>query len=133
MKHLQILALVCLAGSPAFAITDLPMDTPTTVGGVELVCTGIGDKADDPRWKSYPLKLILAGKAGQYVSDADVTVTSGGKTVSEIHCGGPWILFKLSPGRYHFAGTMEGTTAATDAVVSASKKSLAVLRFPVTE
>lgn len=119
--------------TPAFAITDIPMDTPTTIGGVETVCTGIGDKASDPRWKTYPLKLIIAGNKGQYLGDADITVSSGGTTLAEMHCGGPWLLFKLQPGRYHFAGKLEGKDAAADAVVPAKGQARAALRFPLTD
>lgn len=116
--------------TPAAANTDLPMNTPTQLGDIEVVCTGVGSTWDDPRWKAYPFKLIFAAKAGHYVSDVDVTITPTDRPEIAVRCGGPWLLMKLPAGRYHFAGRLDGTSAAADAVVPGSVR--AVLRFPVT-
>ena len=129
-RLLPALAVAAAASGAAAAPLDLPMDKPTTVNGIESVCTGIGDDAThNPLWKTYPLKIMLAGKGGQWLSDADVTVTLNGKPVVSVHCGGPWILFKLQPGRYHVAGALEGDTAASNVVVPAKGQGRVVLRF----
>jgi hypothetical protein len=47
-------------------------DTPTTVNGVEMVCTGVGSAKDDPRWKAYPIKIVLATTGGANLANAHV-------------------------------------------------------------
>ena len=37
---------------------------PTTINGVEVVCTGVGSAKDDPRWSAYPVKIVLATTGG---------------------------------------------------------------------
>lgn len=125
-------ALACATAASAQP-ADVPMDTPTTIGGVEVVCTGIGDTAQhDPRWAAYPLKIMLAGKNGQWMSDAVVTVARGKSPVVAAHCGGPWLLAKVAAGTYEISGTLddEGTSATTKAVVSGKGQTRAILRFP---
>jgi hypothetical protein len=132
-RLLPALAVAAAATGAAAASPELPMDKPTTVDGVEAVCTGIGDAANNPLWKTYPLKIMLAGKGGAWLTDADVTVTRVGKPVVSVFCGGAWILLKLEPGRYHLSGTIEGHSATTDAVVPVKGQGRAVLRFPNVE
>jgi hypothetical protein len=123
-------AALALTGA-APALPDLRMDTPTTVSGIVSVCTGVGDTAEhDPRWNTYPLKVVIAGKGGQYLGDADVTVISGNKPVVAVHCGGPWVLFQLMPGKYRVIGAMGDVKAETRAIVTAKKSRRVVLRFP---
>lgn len=129
-RLLPAFAVLAAASGAAAAPPALPMDKPTTVDGIEAVCTGIGDAANNPLWKTYPLKIMLAGKGGEWLTDADVTVTRDGKPVVSVFCGGAWILLKLQPGRYHLDGVIEGHSAATDAVVPAKGQGRAVLRFP---
>lgn len=123
--------VIALLGAPALAATAIPLNTPTTVNGIEAVCTGIGDEAQrDERWKTYPLKIVLAGKGGQFVADADVTLSQSGKDVVSVHCEGPWVLVKVPAGRYRITGALDGITAETDADAPASGQGRAILRFP---
>lgn len=119
-----------LLGAPAFSATNVPLNSPTTVNGIDTVCTGIGDSAEnDARWAAYPLKIVLAGKGGQYLADADVTLTRDGKDVVSVHCGGPWVLVKVPAGRYRITGVIEGQSAETNAFAPASGQGRAILRF----
>ena len=122
--------LALLGLTSAVAQTDIPLDKPTTVDGVEVVCTGIGDSAHDPRWAAYPLKIVFAGKGGQFVTDVDVTISHDGKALMTAHCGGAWMLAKLAPGRYELGGVLDNENASTKAVVSAKGQGRAILRFP---
>ena len=119
-----------LSGAYAQSAT-LPYDTPTMVEGVEIVCTGIGqDSRSDPRWNAYPLKVVLAGEGGQYLGEAELNVAAEGASMMDVRCGGPWILFKLDPGRYAVTATINGNTAKSTAYVSAKGQGRIVLRFP---
>jgi hypothetical protein len=42
------------------------MDT----GGVKYACAGIGKVSrDDPRWKTFPVKLVFAAANGDFLGD----------------------------------------------------------------
>jgi hypothetical protein len=92
----------------------LPMDNPISIDGVQTVCTGIGDEAQhDPRWAAYNARIEFSNGARQYLSGAHVTLAgAGGKTMAALDCSGPWVLFKLSPGKYKVTATITGQPGA---------------------
>ncbi len=109
----------------------MPLDTPQTVSGVEMVCTGIGTEArNDPRWSVYPLRVEVAGIGGQFLGDVQFALEKEGKVLAQSVCSGPWLLFKISPGRYRISATAEGKTVSstTDAPISGQRR--VILRFP---
>lgn len=134
MSHRGVCAALAVAlfgAAPAVAAANLPLNSPTTVEGVEAVCTGIGEDAQrDARWAAYPLKIVFAGKGGQFVTDADVTVSKDGKDLASVHCEGPWVLVKVPAGRYRITGLLEGQNAQTNAFAPATGQGRVILRFP---
>lgn len=102
--------IVLLATWPASAQNTIAMDQPVKVGNVETVCTGIGDDAQhDPRWSSYPVRVEFSNGGAQYVSGAHVELFSGeGTSLAALDCAGPWVLFKLAPGKYHVTARLTG-------------------------
>jgi hypothetical protein len=112
--HAAIVAMVTgtVAGWswPARADASMPMDTPTSINGIDTVCTGIGDEAQhDPRWLAYPVRIEFSNGAAQYVSGAHVELSSaGGKSLASVDCDGAWVLFKLAPGSYSVTATLTG-------------------------
>src|SRR5258706_16178810 len=69
-------------------------DTPTTINGVEVVCTGVGSAKDDPRWSAYPVKIVLATTGGANLANAHVTLMKGGQEVAGGGFGAPRGFFK---------------------------------------
>lgn len=125
------LAIALVGASPTLAAPNLPLNAPTPINGIETVCTGIGDDAQhDARWDAYPLKIVFAGKGGQWVTDADVTITQDGKDVLSVHCSGPWLLAKVAAGQYRITGVLEGQSAAANAIAPATGQGRVILRFP---
>lgn len=125
------LAGALFGAAPALAATNLPLNSPTTVNGIETACTGIGDEAQrDARWAAYPLKIVFAGKGGQFVTDADVTLSKDGKDLVSVHCEGPWVLAKVPAGRYRITGVLEGQSAEAKAFAPATGQGRIILRFP---
>jgi hypothetical protein len=75
------------------------MDTPVTLGNVETVCTGIGDGKNDPRWKTYPIRVEFADGAAHDIAGAHVVLSDvAGRTAAELDCSGSWVLFKMPRG-----------------------------------
>jgi hypothetical protein len=98
----------------------MPMDTPTTVDGVDTVCTGIGDEAQhNPQWMAYPVRVEFSNGGAQYLSGAHVDLsTAGGRPIASLDCNGPWVLFRLGPGEYKVTARLMsqpggGTASAT--------------------
>jgi len=126
-------ALACTAQAQETAAPPppLPFDSPVTMRDMEAVCTGIGaDARTDPRWPTYPLRIELVGRAGEYLGEALVTVSKGGEAVIGARCGGPWLLLKLPPGAYDVTAEVEGRTMKSRATVGATGQARVVLRFP---
>jgi hypothetical protein len=109
-----------------FALTTFMMaeeaaavqDTPTTINGVETVCTGVGSAKDDPRWSAYPIKIVLATTGGANLANAHVSLSKGGQEVAGLDCDAPWILFKPPAGSYTATATLIGTTNSAHANVT---------------
>ena len=83
-------------------------DTPTTINGVETVCTGVGSAKDDLRWSAYPVKIVLATTSGANLANAHISLTKGGKEVAGLDCDAPWILFKAPAGSYTVTASLIG-------------------------
>jgi hypothetical protein len=96
--------LASAMGTAAWAhhASQLEVDTPAMVDGVNAVCTGIGTNArEDPRWQSFPLRIEISGKHGQYLGDAVVNVKGPGiDDELMVRCSGPWVLVDVPAGRY---------------------------------
>jgi hypothetical protein len=84
------------------------MDTPVNVNGTEAVCTGVGEGAEqNPRWLAYPVRIDFSNKGAQFVSGAHVELsTASGHLIAAVDCGGPIVLFRLSPGLYRVSARL---------------------------
>lgn len=102
-------ALAVMAATQALAVQD----TPTTINGVDTVCTGVGSAKDDPRWKAYPVKIVLATTGGADLANAHIALTKGGQSVVETDCDAPWVLFKTPAGQYTATATLNGGSGQT--------------------
>jgi hypothetical protein len=121
ISSLAVMAVFTLAAGPALAVQD----TPTVSNGIETVCTGVGSAKDDPRWNSYPVKLVFSNGADAFVAGVHVTLKKGGQTLVETDCDAPWVLFKLPGGKYTATATLIGGSAAphsADILTSGSGK-----------
>jgi hypothetical protein len=114
----------------------IAMDTPTTIGGIETVCTGVGEQAQNSRWLAYPVRIEFSNGGAQYLSGAHVELTSAaGKPIVSVDCDGPWVLFRVNPGSYKVTATLMsqpggGTASATLTAPRSGQKRI-VLDFKV--
>ena len=92
--------------------TVVALDSETSVGGMPVACTGIGQTKLDPRWSSYPVRVELSDAQDKYVADGAITLRDAhGKTLLSVQCAGPWILLKPAPGAYTVEGWLPGVSA----------------------
>ena len=127
-------ALCCLlllaVPTEARAANALSPDQTVEVAGIQTVCTGVSlDARQDSRWDAFTLKIEFAGPGGQYVGGEHVTVHKADKDILSVTCGGPWLLFRLPPGRYEVTATLAGQTATSAAFVPNHGQGHIILRF----
>jgi len=136
LAHLAAAAAFALLPGFAASASPVPMDRPIEIDGIETVCTGIGDEAqNDPRWKAYPVRVEFADSTMHYLSGAHVVLKdSGGKTLAALDCAGAWVLFKLQPAKYTVEASLlwqksQAASAAFEPPAAGQKH--VVLRFNV--
>jgi hypothetical protein len=125
--------LLAAAAASAEPVT-VPLDGETQVGGVAAACTGVGQTKLDPKWRGYSVRVEFADAQSAYLADVEAVVSQAdGTPVADVRCEGPWVLFKLPPGRYHVQGSLTGSAAKPqNAAVAApaSGQARVVLHFP---
>jgi hypothetical protein len=133
VPSLLIAAAICFSSAEVYAqdTPRLTLDTPTPIQNIQTVCTGIGSTSrQDPRWAEYPLRIEVAGSGGQFLGDVQLSITSGGRNMITVRCGGPWLLLRLPPGAYRVNGSFEGRMVEAAANVPAMGQGRVILRFP---
>lgn len=109
----------------------LPFDSPVSMRAMEAVCTGIGaDARNDPRWATYPLRIELVGRAGEFLGQAEVTVSQNDEAIIGAQCGGPWLLLRLPPGTYNVTAVVQNVSKTGRVAVPATGQGRLVIRFP---
>src|SRR5471030_755219 len=90
----------------------LPLDTATTVNGVEVACTGIGQTKLDPRWLAFPVRVEFSDALDNHLADEVATFfDAAGRPILSVQCEAPWILLKLQPGAYKVEGRLVNSPA----------------------
>ncbi|HEX3809295.1 MAG TPA: hypothetical protein VHW02_06305 [Rhizomicrobium sp.] len=138
---MKIASFLAISGLTALALTGaaraqgtMPMDTPTQINGVDTVCTGVGDGAEnDPRWAGYPIRVVFSNGGAQFLSGVHLTLS--GKASATLDCAGPWVLLKLPPGgNYKVTATLlaqpGGTPRSMSFTVPSSGQKRVEVQFP---
>jgi hypothetical protein len=127
-------ALLLGAGAAFGQTAHVPLDHETTVDGIGVGCTGIGQTKDDPKWNAYSVKIEFADSQRNLLADETMTLSRGGAPVLTVKCAGPWILLKLPPGKaYQVSASVPGTSATEGLTVTAPSQGQGVfaLTFPI--
>jgi hypothetical protein len=102
--------------------------------GIHYACAGIGKVSrDDPRWKTFPVKLVFAAANGDFLGDPNVAVTdASGKQVFQAQCNGPWVLIELPAGAYkvHATGQKGAYAKDFDLAVKSGAQTSKTIRLP---
>lgn len=105
------------AGVPVRAQT---VPTPIEHNGISYVTGGIGEDevhAFKAVAHQYNLRVTLATTSGDYLSDVDVKISSGGRMLLDVRTQGPFLFARVPAGRYHIAARDRHVTETKDVVV----------------
>ncbi|SAL05650.1 hypothetical protein AWB81_07249 [Caballeronia arationis] len=121
--------LICVCANGAALVQSLPQ--PASQNGISYITGGVGEdgvlafRAAAP---SYNLRMKFASKTGNYLSDVDVTITSGaGRPVLTVRTEGPFLFVRVPAGRYQIGAKMRHITETRKIQVPA--RGAADLRF----
>ena len=90
----------------------------------------IGEERDNPKWASYPAKVMLTTKSGAYVANAAITIQDDkGEVVLETTCNAPWLLVDLKPGRYEVSAKVDRYLHRDAVTVPRQGQAVVTLRF----
>ena len=98
----KMLLAACLLNIGANALAETSTE-PIVRNGVAYITGGIGQdevtafRDVAPR---YNLRITFASKRGHYLSDVDVTLSSGKSTILDARTMGPFLFARVPPGRY---------------------------------
>ena len=92
---LTAIAALAVATSAAAQPVRVPLDQETTIGGVGVACTGIGQTKNDPKWLTYGVRVEFADSHSAYLAGEDLSLSGAGGEILSISCEGPWVLLKL--------------------------------------
>lgn len=99
-------------------------------GSGDFISGGVGG-ADQEYMRSiekdYTLKVLFAGKTGDYLAIVNVTITDkAGNTLYNEATDGPILLARLKPGTYKIHAELDGKTADTSVSVGNNLRSIIV-------
>jgi hypothetical protein len=122
MRISSIAVVISVAAGSALALPALTQsafavqDQPTTIAGVETVCTGVGSAKDNPK--------------GEDLAQEHISVMQGGKSVVETDCDAPWVLMKLPAGEYSVAASVGARTGNASFSTSGSGQKTVTIIMP---
>ncbi|WP_241974944.1 carboxypeptidase regulatory-like domain-containing protein [Paraburkholderia sp. BL17N1] len=94
--------LFCACAGGAALAQSLPQ--PASQNGVSYITGGVGEdevQAFRAAAPGYNLRMTFASKTGNYLSDIDVTITSGaGRPILSVRIEGPFLFVRLPAGRH---------------------------------
>ncbi|QLD53901.1 carboxypeptidase regulatory-like domain-containing protein [Paraburkholderia fungorum] len=113
--------LICVCANDAALAQSLPQ--PASQNGGSYITGGVGEdevQAFRAAAPSYNLRMTFASKTGSYLSDIDVTITSGaGRSVLSVRTEGPFLFVRLPAGRYQIGAQTRHITETRKIQVSA--------------
>jgi hypothetical protein len=138
MKRSLGVALVALvSGIPAVSsAADAELPVPVQqFESVRYYSAGVGIEERRELPQLYPLKVVFRTDRGHLLCNADVTVTSGGKTVFRGQAEhGPWLVVDLPSGGYDITAVQDGVSRTAKGVrLSPGKQRTVVLTWRVSD
>ncbi|WP_028215278.1 hypothetical protein [Paraburkholderia mimosarum] len=117
-RILAVLLLSYVLASVQVSAQTVP--APVERNGVTYVTGGVGEdevRAFRKVAPKYNLRITLASKAGHYLSDVGVRITSGERAVLAVRTEGPFLFVRVPAGRYQIAARDRHVTETKQVVV----------------
>jgi hypothetical protein len=136
-KRLGAMLAAAIIGIPAWvpaADVELPVDIQQ-YERVSYYSGGIGAEERRQIPQLYLLKVVFKSDRGHLLSDADVTMSDGGKIVFRGRAqNGPWLFVDLPPGAYDIEAVLNGKARSAKGVrLTAGKLRTVVLTWKTTD
>jgi hypothetical protein len=112
--------LFCAIASVGVSAQTLPV--PAEQNGIRYVTGGIGEdevKAFHSVAPKYNVRIALAAKSGHYLSDVDVRISAGTRSVLSVRTAGPFLFAHLPAGQYQVSARDRHVTETRKIVVPA--------------
>ena len=102
---------------------------------IRYYSAGVGIEERRTLPQLFPLKVVFRTEPGSLLSDADVTIAAGGKTVFRGRAqNGPWLVVDLPPGTYDVTAVQDGATRTAKGVkIAKGKQRTVILTWKVAE
>jgi hypothetical protein len=117
-RPLAALFVSCILASAQVFAQSAP--APIAHNGITYVTGGIGEDevhAFHEVAANYNMRITLASKAGHYLSDVEVKITSGQREVLVVRTAGPFLFASVPAGRYQVVARDRHLTETKQVVV----------------
>lgn len=104
------------------SVSAQPLPAPAVQNGIRYVTGGIGEdevKAFHSVAPKYNLRVTLSAKSGHYLSDVDVRIYAGTRSLLVIRTAGPFLFAHLPAGQYQISARDRHVTETRKVVVPA--------------
>lgn len=134
---LGILLVAIVLAAPTWAPAagvDLPVPMQE-YNGIRYYSLGVSVEERQQLPQLFPLRLVFSTDQGHMLCGADVTVSSGGKTVFRGRAeNGPWLVIDLPPGVYDIEAVQDGKVRTAKGVrIDRGKKRAVSLKWKTSE
>lgn len=131
--HQWCAAVLCCLASQACLADEVALPAAQTQGAISFITGGIGsDEASAFRAAAgqYNLRLTLSTVDGEFFAGVKVTLRDAqGNSVAQAVSDGPYLFFKVPPGKYEVTADNRGEVLSRTAQVRARGGTELVLRW----
>lgn len=131
--HRLCAALLCTLASQVCLADEVPLPAARQWGEVSYITGGIGsDEAGAFRAAAaqYNLRLTLSAESGEFFANVKVSLLDAqGNSVVDAVSDGPYLFFKVPPGKYQVRADNQGQVQTRNVVVRAKSGSELYLRW----
>jgi len=104
------------------SVSAQPLAAPAEQNGIRYVTGGIGEdevKAFHSVASKYNVRITLVAKSGHYLSDVNVRISAGRRSLLSVRTAGPFLFVQLPAGQYEVFARDRHVTETRKIVVPA--------------
>ncbi|OUL95701.1 hypothetical protein [Paraburkholderia hospita] len=115
-------ASLLLLAIASVSVSAQPLPPPAEQNGIRYVTGGIGEdevKALNSVASKYNVRITLVAKSGHYLSDVDVRISAGTRSILSVRTAGPFLFVHLPAGQYRISARDRHVTETRKILVPA--------------